>query len=245
MSHNPSTHLSNLGLIRRLQSSQALALGLSLAVLWLFSSALPVARAAGPWYVDPAGSDTSSCTASGAAAACKTIRATIATSEPNNEYFTARTITLSDGTSLDEYVINGPPKPPPGYELERAAVALPEPNQPMVIKTLTVPAFDWVFGCSSVSGAMIAGYYDRNGFPNMYTGPTNGGIMPLDNSSWPTWSDGYTTYPNLPLAASHQGVDGRTTRGSIDDYWVAYASSASGPIHHKRLDRAHLGGGDW
>ena len=53
--------------------------------------------------------------------------------------------------------------------------------------------------------------------------------MPLDNSSWPTWSDGYATYPNLPLAASHQGVDGRASKGSIDDYWVKYNSSASDP----------------
>ena len=84
-------------------------------------------------------------------------------------------------------VINGPPTPPPGYEAQRKPVILPG-----TINTLTVPAFDWVFGCSSVSGAMIAGYYDRNGYPNMYTGPANSGVMPLNNSTtyWPTWTDG-------------------------------------------------------
>ncbi len=146
-----------------------------------------------------------------------------------NKYFSTRNLIYSDGTSLIKYTINGPPTPPPGYELELAAVALPEPDPEMGINILTVPAFNWVFGCSSVSGAMIAGYYDRNGFPNMYTGPTNGGVMPLDNSSWPNWSDGHTTYPNLPLAASHQGVDGRATLGSIDDYWIQYGSSSSDP----------------
>ena len=151
------------------------------------------------------------------------------TSQPHS-YFTSTTITSRGGASLDEYIINGPPVPPPGYELERAAVALPKSYQEAGVKIITdVPAFNWVFGCSSVSGAMIAGYYDRNGYPNIYTGPTNGGVMPLDNSSWPTWSDGDATYPNLPLAASHQGVDGRATRGSIDDYWVQYGSSASDP----------------
>jgi hypothetical protein len=150
-------------------------------------------------------------------------------SQPHS-YFTSRTITTSGGASLDEYIINGPPAPPPGYELERAAVALPKSDQAAGVVTLAeVPAFNWVFGCSSVSGAMIAGYYDRTGYPNIYTGPTNGGVMPLDNSSWPTWSDGYQTYPNLPLAASHQGVDGRATRGSIDDYWVQYGSGAPDP----------------
>ena len=149
--------------------------------------------------------------------------------EQVNKYFSTQTITYSDGTSLVKEIINGPPTPPSGYTLERLAVTLPEPNPEMGINIMTVPAFNWVFGCSSVSGAMIAGYYDRNGFPNMYAGPTNGGVMPLNNSSWPTWSDGHTTYPNLPLAASHDGVDGRTTRGSIDDYWVRYGSSVQDP----------------
>ncbi|MRR17553.1 MAG: DUF11 domain-containing protein [Deltaproteobacteria bacterium] len=142
-------------------------------------------------------------------------------------YFGTQTITYSDGTTISRNIISGPPKPPAGFEFERAA-APPAPGQAGA-KTLIVPAYNWVFGCSAVSGAMIAGYYDRNGFSNMYTGPTNGGVMPLDNSSWPTWSDGFDTYPNLPLAASHNGVDGRVTRGSIDDYWISYNSTASDP----------------
>ena len=134
------------------------------------------------------------------------------------------------GVDIDEYIINGPPVPPPGYELERAVVALPKNDIAAGVVTLAeVPAFNWVFGCSSVSGAMIAGYYDRTGYSNMYTGPTNGGVMPMDNSSWPTWSDGTDTYPNLPLAATHQGVDGSAVRGSIDDYWVEYNSDAADP----------------
>jgi uncharacterized repeat protein (TIGR01451 family) len=147
-----------------------------------------------------------------------------------NSYFSTQTITYNDGTTLVRSIINGPPQPPPGYEIEGAAVNLPEPNKEMGINTLTVPAYTWVFGCSSVSGAMIAGYYDRNGYPNMYAGPTNSGVAPLDDSSWPTWTDvTSTSYPNNPLIASHNGVDGRVTKGSIDDYWVSYLSSASDP----------------
>ena len=37
------------------------------------------------------------------------------------------------------------------------------------------------------------------------------------------------TYPGNPLVASRLGLDGRTTQGSIDDYWVAYGSSAADP----------------
>lgn len=48
-----------------------------------------------------------------------------------------------------------------------------------------VPAFNWCFGCSATSAAMLAGYYDIIGFANIYNSPTNGCVMPLDNSSWP------------------------------------------------------------
>jgi hypothetical protein len=146
-----------------------------------------------------------------------------------NNYYSTQTVTYSNGFIFERASINGPPEPPLSSELDRLTEALPEPNKEMGINTLTVPAYNWVFGCSSVSGAMIAAYYDRNGFPNIYTGPTNGGVMPLDNSSWSTWTDGYNTYPNLPLAASHQGVDGRRTQGSIDDYWFKYGSTAKDP----------------
>ena len=153
-----------------------------------------------------------------------------ATSPSNNEYFISKTITFSGGASLEEYIINGPPLPPPGYELERTAVFLPESNKTLGIKTLIVPVFRWSFGCSATSGAMIAGYHDRNGFANMYTGPTNGGVVPLDSSSWPDWTDGYgATYAQCPLTASHNGLDGRTTRGSIDDYWVKYNGGFQDP----------------
>ncbi len=148
----------------------------------------------------------------------------------SSKYFTLNAVTLSNGTVLEQATINGPPKPPVGFEVQRQAVAAPTPDTANTY-VLTVPAFNWVFGCSAVSGAMIAGYYDRNGYSNIYTGPTNGGIMPLDNSGWPTWSDGTQNYPNCPLIASKAGVDGRSagSKGSIDDYWVQYDSTASDP----------------
>ena len=150
------------------------------------------------------------------------------TPEPG-KYYTLNKVVLSDGAAIDEIIIIGPPVPPPGFEIERLKVSLPKPDSAAGIQTLTVPAFNWVLGCSAVSGAMIAGYYDQTGFPNMYAGPTNGGVMPMNNSSWPTWSDGYSTYPSCPLIASKNGVDGRATRGSIDDYWVKYNSNVPDP----------------
>jgi hypothetical protein len=151
---------------------------------------------------------------------------------PPNEYYSINPLTFSDGTVIEELIIKGPPVPPPGFEILRQAVSLSGGDV-----TLTVPAYPWVYGCSAVSAAMIAGYYDRNGYPNMYTGPTNGGVMPLfDDSSWGTWRDnppspkGNFTYYNNPLVASKLGLDGRTTLGSIDDYWVQYFSEEPDPF---------------
>ena len=141
---------------------------------------------------------------------------------PNTQYFTTRTIITTDGTSFEQMVINGPPTPPPGYPIESSLAALPAPQPEAGINTITVPAYEWTFGCSATSGAMIAAYYDRNGFPNIYTGPTNGGVMPPGQQrvafTVAGWKDGAGTYAQCPLAASHNGLDGRATRGSIDDY---------------------------
>jgi hypothetical protein len=143
-----------------------------------------------------------------------------------NPYFSIEHLTMPDGTPLAKDIINGPPNPPKGYEaahtdlieLPADAILLPD-----------FPSYNWVFGCSAVSGSMIAGYYDRTGLPNIYTGPTDGGLMPITDTSWPTWSDGDRTYPSNPLVASKNGVDDRVVRGSIDDYWVRYGSTANDP----------------
>jgi hypothetical protein len=152
------------------------------------------------------------------------------TIEVISPYLSIEYITLQDGTQLSRYLITGPPQPPPEYQDERAA-SVKSIDSGVILPDF--PSFSWVFGCSAVSGAMIAGYYDRNGYPNMYTGPTNGGVMPITDTSWPTWDDGdpnYPNYPNNPLIASHNGVDGRSIKGSIDDYWVRYGSVAIDPF---------------
>jgi len=128
---------------------------------------------------------------------------------------------------IEKCAISSPPTAPD--VLVRETVDLPEPDKAAGINNLAVPAFDWFMGCSATSGAMIAAYYDRNGYPNMYTGPGNGGVMPMTNDIWGTWNDGYDTYGQCPLTASRNGLDGRATRGSMDDYWIQYNSSATDP----------------
>ena len=148
------------------------------------------------------------------------------TVEEVNPYFSIEHRTLADGRPILGYIIHGPSAPLPEYEAERIASIRPASTTGVL---LDFPSFSWVFGCSAVSGAMIATYYDRGAYPNMYTGPTNGGVMPLTDTAWPIWFDGYSPYPNNPLIASHLGVDGLATRGSIDDYWVKEGSDADDP----------------
>ncbi|MDR3563482.1 MAG: C39 family peptidase, partial [Negativicutes bacterium] len=154
----------------------------------------------------------------------------LATPTPN-KYFTSLTVKAQNGVTLGENIINGPPSPPPGFTEQSVSQ---DQLHAASTNSLNVPAYLWSFGCSATSGAMIAAYYDRNGYPNMYTGPTNGGVAPLDSSSWGTWTDGAgASYAQDPLAASLLGLDGRASRGSLDDYWVAYGSSAADPfINH-------------
>jgi hypothetical protein len=162
-----------------------------------------------------------------------------ATAREGGTVFQARTIIMEDGTSIDEIVINGPPNAPPG--VVRESVSLPEPNQQAGINVLSnVPAFDWSFGCSATSGAMIAGYYDRSGYPNMYAGPTNGGVMPLDNSVWPDWVDSHgDTQHQCPLSATHNGLDGRATAGHVDDYWIYYEQPGPDPWEAQGTEHEH------
>lgn len=141
-------------------------------------------------------------------------------------YYSYQNFTTAEGAELTAHIINGSSEPLPEFEAERqASITAVQPEGTLA----NFPSYKWVFGCSAVSGAMISAWYDRGSYPNLYTGPTSGGLMPLTDTSWPTWSDGYKTYPNNPLIASHNGVDGRVIKGSIDDYWVKENSSASDP----------------
>jgi hypothetical protein len=158
------------------------------------------------------------------------------TPTPNVEYFSVEaTKLLDDGRIIELVKINGPPTPPLRFDRPVVDVQRLDAEASSVILS-EVPAYNWSYGCSATSAAMIAGYYDRTSYPNMYTGPTNAGVMPMDNSVW-----GYTTWPRCdhpgtqsdvyecPLSATRNGVDGRSTRGHVDDYWEGYACSGPDP----------------
>jgi hypothetical protein len=150
------------------------------------------------------------------------------------KYYQVAPVVTPAGQELVKETIQGPPQPP--FNLQRQTLNNIEKvqltnDEDENVTLLTVPAFDWVFGCSATAGAMIAGYYDRTGYPNIYTGPTNGGLMPLTNASWGTWTDGSGAQrAQCPLSATRNGLDGRVGRGHVDDYWVSYDSTDDDPF---------------
>jgi hypothetical protein len=109
--------------------------------------------------------------------------------------------------------MNSPPHPPVGV----SATVVTSMSQTAVMLS-NVPTSTWTYGCSATSAGMIFGYYDRNGYPNMYTGPANGGVAPLTDLG-----------NNCSIIATRNGFDGRTVRGHVDDYWTGYGNSGPDP----------------
>jgi PKD repeat protein len=137
------------------------------------------------------------------------------------DYIRSRTKDIH-GDEITGIIVPG--KPP---DKHREPVATPTRSAVMLSN---VPAFDWSFGCSATSAAMAAGYFDNNGYPGMYTGPTNGGVMPMNNSSWGYVVINGETRAQCPLSATRNTVDGRTSRGHVDDYWIQYNHPGPDPF---------------
>jgi hypothetical protein len=86
-----------------------------------------------------------------------------------------------------------------------------------------VPDYAWHAGCFGTATGNLIGYWDRHGLPNMYTGPTGGGLAPLNTVG---------ANQNIrSLWASEAGLDGRPANqpGHMDDYWQSYESTAPDP----------------
>jgi hypothetical protein len=136
----------------------------------------------------------------------------VGASNTQNPYL-VRTFFDEEGRQIDEIIV--PERPP---EIKATVVMVPETNIAMGINVLSnVPAFDWCYGCSATSAAMMFGHYDNTDYTNMYAGPTNGGVCPMTNSVWGSGE--------CPLSATHQGYDELTEKGHVDDYWYSYGSS--------------------
>ena len=83
---------------------------------------------------------------------------------------------------------------------------------------LDVPDYQWFAGCFGTGCGNLAGYWDRHGMNDFYTGPTGGGVAPLNDRG--------ANIGIRSMWASKAGMDGRPANqpGHIDDYWIRYAS---------------------
>jgi hypothetical protein len=81
------------------------------------------------------------------------------------------------------------------------------------VTLVDVPDYSWYAGCYGTASGNLMGYWDRHGLPDMYTGPTAGGLAPLTSVG--------SNSSIRALWASQQGVDGRPAgkAGHIEDYW--------------------------
>ncbi|MGI6460283.1 MAG: PASTA domain-containing protein [Candidatus Hydrogenedentales bacterium] len=119
---------------------------------------------------------------------------------------------------IELMLMDSPPIPPAGEE--RPEVTIFKKSATL----LPVPTSTWTYGCSPTSAGMIFGYFDRNGWPNIYTGPTNNGVAPLTNLGQGIYSP---IAGSCSLIATQNGFDGRSIPGHVDDYWVK--TNAGGP----------------
>src|SRR5687767_10525608 len=88
------------------------------------------------------------------------------------------------------------------------------------VQILDTPDYAWHAGCFGTASGNLMGYWDRHGFPNFYTGPTAGGVAPLD-----AYGENVGIHS---LWTSQAGLDGRAIDepGHIDDYWTFYNSAS-------------------
>ncbi len=129
----------------------------------------------------------------------------------------------------------------PPKELPPANEGVVKGGDPKATFTLSnVPAYTWCYGCTATAASIMAAYYDNFGAPTVYTGPANGGVAPQTNTVWQTASQPDTD--QCPLAASKNGVDGRSTRGHGDDYWTGYLDEATDPYYGAWTEHDHEAG---
>ena len=91
------------------------------------------------------------------------------------------------------------------------------------VMILDVPDYSWHAGCFGTASGILMGFWDRNGLPDFYTGPTGEGMAPINSRG--------TNSTIRALWASEAGLDGRPDDqpGHMDDYWVGFEGFATDP----------------
>jgi len=134
---------------------------------------------------------------------------------------------LPSNDKIEMMLINSPPTPP--VDVRHTIANVGHLTASTVILN-DVPTSEWTYGCTATSAGMLFGYYDRTGYPNMYTGSTNGGVCPLTDLG-----QGFPGDPQYPISgscyiiATENGLDGISSAAHVDDYWISYGSAGPDP----------------
>ena len=146
---------------------------------------------------------------------------------------------------INAAIQDSPPHPP----VRMASISASDYKSSSSVILYNVPTSTWTYGCSATSAGMLFGYYDRTGYPNMYTGPTNGGLCPLSDLGQGIDSP---IEGACSIIATQNGFDGRQTNGHVDDYWIDYEHEGpdpwkSGGIEHEWGDCTadYMGTNQW
>jgi hypothetical protein len=97
---------------------------------------------------------------------------------------------------------------------------------PSAVTINNVPTSTWTYGCVATAVGMLFGYYDRVGYNNMYTGPTNSGVCPLTNLGQ---GIGNPIHGSCYIIATQNGLDGISSKAHVDDYWKSTNSPGPDP----------------
>ena len=105
--------------------------------------------------------------------------------------------------------------PTPASLLSRQVVRRP-PESAVILDD--VPTSRWTYGCAATAAGMMFGYYDRSGYPDMYTGWANKGVAPLRDLG-----------RRSALIASQKNRDRNRNLGHVNDYWIRYGRTGPDP----------------
>ena len=129
--------------------------------------------------------------------------------------------------AIEMMLLDSPPTPTVNVS---HTIVKEDTMSPSAVILSDVPRSEWTYGCAATSAGMLFGYYDRTGYPNMYTGPTNGGVCPLTDLGQGIPGDpGYPIPGSCYIIATENGLDGISSNAHVDDYWISYLSAGPDP----------------
>ena len=142
---------------------------------------------------------------------------------------------LRTKNDIKTIVMDSPPYPPCDTCETIVNVATFQMESTVLIGN--VPSSTWTYGCGPTAAGMLFGYYDRSGFPNMYTGPTNGGVCPMQGlgqgSKDQTGVTGYPVEGSCYIIATEIGLDGITTNAHVNDFYVRFGDEGDSPAGNR------------